>query len=133
MIQGKKYKNEDIIYILFKKHYCPHCKMKLSTKKVKKIINYNSPEAQNYDFWIGPTGDKKLVTGDMEFCWKEFECPNCKTHFTVDEMQKIEGVYCESTKYSLEQDKKWKIKCVVIFGVVFIFVYAIYYLIKFVL
>ena len=133
MIQGKKYYNKDLKYVTFTKHYCPYCKSKLSTCKVKKVINYNSPEAKDYDFWVGPSGHKILITGDLEFIWKEFECKKCNKHFTVEELQKIEGVYTESTSETEDADKKWKLKCGIVFVIVGITVYLTYWFIKFVI
>lgn len=133
MLQGKKYKNEDIIYVTFKKHYCPYCETKLKTEIVKKVLNHKSPGVKQSDFWIGPAGRKHFITGDVEFSWKEFKCPNCSAHFTIEEMKKIEGIYSESTPQTEEQDKKWHIKMFLILGAIFICLYVIYYLFKFVI
>lgn len=132
MIQGKKHINEDVGYTFFKKHYCPYCKQKLKTSTIKKIINYNSPDAKDYDFWIGPTGNRHLVTGNMEFHIKGFKCPNCNKCFFVDEIKKAEGVCTDSTKEDIA-DKKWNHKVALVFLVVFVVCYTIYYLVKFVL
>lgn len=105
MIQGKKYINDDVVYTLFKKHYCPYCKQKLKTSTIKKIINYNDPDAKDYDFWVGPTGKRHLVTGNMEFHIKGFKCPKCQKCFFVDEIKKSEGVCMNSTKEDDITDK----------------------------
>lgn len=86
-MSGKKYLNPDIVYISWTKHYCPNCKNKLKTVKVSKIVNRNSPEAKDYDF-----SSDIVLTGDVEFIWKEFECPQCHKHYSVNELKKTEGI-----------------------------------------
>ena len=86
MLNGKKYFNNDIIYTVFKKHYCPTCGTKLTRVKTSKVVNSRSPEAMNYDF---SSGDSFLV-GDVEFIWKEFYCPTCQKRISVEEMRRIE-------------------------------------------
>lgn len=132
MIQGKKHIIEDVGYIFFKKHYCPYCKQKLKTSTIKKIINYNDSDAKDYDFWIGSTGNRHLVTGNMEFHIKGFKCSKCNKFFGVDEIKKFEGDYADSTKEDDIADKKWNHKVGLIFLVVFVASYIIYYLVKFV-
>ncbi|MBO5785685.1 MAG: hypothetical protein J6R45_00015 [Clostridia bacterium] len=87
MIAGKKYINEDIIYTVFKKHYCPDCKVRLKRIEVSKIVNSKSPEAKKYDLSMGDT----FMTGDIEVVWKEFQCPNCLRIISVKQMKRIEG------------------------------------------
>ena len=48
---------------MFKKHYCPVCSAALSKRKVSEIVNSESPEAKNHDFWVVDT----FVKGDMKF------------------------------------------------------------------
>ena len=83
---GKKYFNNDVIYTIFKKHYCPKCKTKLTRIKTSKIVNSKSPEAKNFDFSLGDG----FMVGDVEFIWKEFYCPICGKRITIDEMKRIE-------------------------------------------
>ena len=88
MISGKKLVYNDIFYML-KPHFCPDCHCRLKKVKVSRVVNSNSPEAKNFDFGLG-TGN--YLVGDVEFVWKEFECPSCKKHLTVNEMKKMEAV-----------------------------------------
>ena len=92
MIRGKKYSNKDVVYVSLTKHFCPYCGAKLRTVKVSKVVNFHSPEAKNYDFSIGSGQHAMIVDDDVKFIWKEFECPKCSKHFTVEELKKIEGV-----------------------------------------
>lgn len=87
MIHGRKYFNNDVLY-LRKKHYCPQCKALLKTVKVSKIVNSQSPEAKDFDFSCGDG----FLTGDVKFTWKELECPTCNRHLTVREMKQLEGI-----------------------------------------
>ena len=86
MIVGRKYFNNDVIYTIFKKHYCPECGTKLIRIKNSKTVNSKSPEAKNYDFSLGDS----FMVGDVEFIWKEFYCPICKKRIPIDEMRRIE-------------------------------------------
>ena len=86
MIVGKKYINNAIFYTIFKKHYCPACRTKLTRIKTSKIVNSKAPEAKNYDFTLGDS----FMVGDVEFIWKEFYCPACKKRIPMDEMRRIE-------------------------------------------
>ncbi len=85
MLNGIKYFNDDVIYMI-KKHYCPDCKTLLQKVKVSRIVNSKSPEAKNFDFSNVDT----WFIGNVKFVWKEFECPECKRHITVKEMKEIE-------------------------------------------
>ena len=88
MPHGCKREYNDVLY--FKKdHFCPECKTKLEKIPVSKVVNSNSPEAEDFDFSIA--GDSYAV-GDIQFTWDEFECPKCKKHLTVNEMKEIEGI-----------------------------------------
>ena len=85
-MMGKKYFNDDVIYTVFKKHFCPTCGTQLSRIKVSKIVNSKSPEAKQYDF----SGADGFMVGDVEFIWKEFYCEKCEKGITVNEMKRIE-------------------------------------------
>lgn len=86
MLKGKKIVNNDLIYTHFKKHYCPHCMVRLNRVKCSKIVNSKSIESKNYNFQLGDV----YMCGDVKFIWTEFQCPKCKHQITVDEMKKIE-------------------------------------------
>ena len=112
---GKKYINEDIVYVSFKKHYCPSCKTKLKTVKVSKTVDYNSPEAKDYNFEVGTAGDDFAVTGKVEFVRKEFECSNCHEHFSVKELKKSEGIDVGSVSTSDTTRKRSNIWNIILF------------------
>ena len=86
MIVGRRYFNNDVIYTMLKKHYCPVCGTKLTRIKTSKIVNSKSAEAKNYDFTLGDS----FMVGDVEFIWKEFYCAICKKRIPIDEMKRIE-------------------------------------------
>ena len=117
-MQGKKYINEDIVYVSFKKHYCPSCKTKLKTVKVSKIVDYNSPEAKDYNFEVRTAGNNLVVTGKVEFVRKEFECPNCHEHFSVKELKKSEGIDVGSVSTSDTTRKRSNIWNIILFCVI---------------
>lgn len=81
MITGIQYFNDNVLYMM-KKHYCPFCNTRLKKVKVSCIVNSDSPEAKDFDFTD--------LCGNVKFVWKEFECEQCKKHFTVKEMKKFE-------------------------------------------
>ncbi|MBE6797195.1 MAG: hypothetical protein E7531_02510 [Ruminococcaceae bacterium] len=85
-MMGRKYFCNDVIYTIFKKHYCPVCETQLSRIKVSKIVNSKSPEAKNYDF----SGGDGFMVGDVEFVWDEFYCETCDKTISIDEMKRIE-------------------------------------------
>ena len=97
MIHGIRYVRQDISYIS-KKHYCPICNTLLDVVKVSKVINSNSEETKE----LPPILPKTVIgrgvkfrnynaVGNIKWIWKQFECPNCKHHFTVDQMKQIES------------------------------------------
>jgi hypothetical protein len=118
MAHGVQYVNQDIGY-MSKKHYCPDCKCELKKVNVSKIINSGSEEAKNMPKMFSKTriGIRGIqfrsyrYVGDIEYIWKEFDCENCKRHFTVEEMKEIEGISSpEVQERSPEEIKKIKIK-----------------------
>ena len=88
MLMGRKYFNNDIIYTIFKKHNCPKCGTLLNCVKVSKIVHSKSPEAKDFNFSF--SGGDGYMIGNVKFIWKEFECSNCKQHYTVNELKSIE-------------------------------------------
>ncbi len=102
MSYGIQYQNSDIIYVSFQKHFCPSCQTRVRTVMVQKTVERDSPEGKDFDFHIG----RGVAVEKATFKWKEFECPNCNRHFTVKEMQQIEGVYAEPTEEVLGEKPK---------------------------
>lgn len=80
--------NDFPFYVYWKKHFCPKCSEKLVVSYDSVIINSDSPEAEEYEFWIN-LGDTKL-TGDIEFRTCFFLCPKCEFTISFDEMKKYE-------------------------------------------
>ncbi len=126
---GVQYQNKDVVYVSLKKHYCPHCKTKLKTVMVEKVVERNSPEAKDYDFRFEACGTHFTVD-KAKFKWKEFECPTCHTHFTVKEMQQLEGVYKEPEEKAPESTQKNIFKRVVRYALMFALFVLITYLYK---
>ena len=73
-------------YTLFKKHYCPSCSAKLHLIKKTKLIASNAPGANNYSGILSEVSPEE----NIRFIWNEFQCPNCKADFTIENMKKIE-------------------------------------------
>ena len=88
MIHGIKYFNEDLFYVR-RAHFCPDCKAKMKTVKVSRVVNSCSSEAKDFDF---SGADDTYMVGNIKFVWKEFECPSCGLHLTVQQMKEAEGV-----------------------------------------
>ncbi len=127
--KGYKYQNRDVVYISLKKHFCPHCNTTLKTTKVKKKVKRDLPEGEKFDWNFGSSGHKVSVD-EAIFAWKEFVCPNCQAHFTVEEMQKHEGVYAEGTSETVEKNRKAKVRDTVIFFAIGLAIAVIILLIK---
>ena len=88
MVNGYKYKADDIFYLV-KKHYCPKCGSQLKKTLVSKVVNSDSLEAKNYDFSHHDFGRMK---GDVRFYWHNFLCADCGKQLTVNEMKRHEGI-----------------------------------------
>lgn len=102
MVHGVRYVRQDISY-LSKKHSCPVCGTQMNVVKRSKVINSGSDEAQNIPpivpkTVIGSRGvkfRKYTAAGNIKWIWKEFECPTCNRHFTVEKMKTIESTPIE--------------------------------------
>ncbi|MBQ9805587.1 MAG: hypothetical protein IJW49_03665 [Clostridia bacterium] len=57
--------------------------------------------------------------GDVQFTWDEFECPNCKSHITVNEMKEIEGIPVP------KKPTKWRKIRFYILGILFLIAIAL--------
>lgn len=73
-------------YVHLKKHFCPKCEKKLELRYISKIVNSNSPEAKEYDFFVGDT----FFIGDVEFRTRYFYCTSCQLDISFKEMKHIE-------------------------------------------
>ena len=86
MISGTKHIKDDVLYTVFKKHYCPDCKSRLKRTKTTLVVNAKSEEAKKFD--IDP-----YTIGDVKVHVVDFHCPVCGKEISIDEMKKIEGSY----------------------------------------
>ena len=93
-----------------KDHFCPSCGNQISKVSVSKVVNSNSPEAENYDFRVG----RMRVVGDVQFTWDEFECQSCKKHFSVDEVKKSEGIAVRTPRSKMRK-VLWYVVALLIF------------------
>lgn len=73
-------------YVHFKKHYCPQCGDRLRVNYCCKVVDFNSPEAVNYDFRVGDT----IWKGEVEFRMSLLKCPTCKFEISPNEMRSLE-------------------------------------------
>ena len=101
----------DPFYVNCKKHYCIDCNEQLIKLKISKIVNSNSLEAEDFDFY---TGDSYML-GNVKFIWTEFQCPKCKRQFKIEEMKQIEK------KYSKRNSKKFFL--ISIFSLIFLLLF----------
>lgn len=128
---GIKYSNKDFVYVSIKKHYCPECKARIKTVKVSKTVNYRSPEAKEYDFSSSMAGVHIIPTGNYKFVWKEFECPECKKHYTVNEIRQSEGLEPNEYEHPHQKlNKKHDILGLVLFIISAIIILLIMFLLK---
>ena len=74
------------LYVKFKKHYCPDCDARLRTVDVEKVLRPGSAEAEK----LGLRWSSRIIVKNVKYIWTEFECPQCKRRFMIDEMRKIE-------------------------------------------
>jgi len=86
MTHGLKVQLNCSLFFLFKKHYCLNCQKILERKKCEKIVHSESAEAKDYDFSVADT----FLFGNVKFITYYFECPNCKTVYTIKELKAIE-------------------------------------------
>ena len=93
----------DPFYVNCKKHYCIDCNEQLIKLKISKIVNSNSLEAEDFDFY---TGDSYML-GNVKFIWTEFQCPKCKRQFKIEEMKQIERKYSKRNPYLKQTTKLW--------------------------
>ncbi len=105
MIHGVRYIRQDVGY-LSKKHDCPICHGSLRVVKCSEVTNSNSEEAKRLPpiipkTVIGSRGVKFRsynAVGNIQWIWKEFECPSCHRRFTVEQMKQLDGAPKERWK-----------------------------------
>jgi predicted nucleic acid-binding Zn ribbon protein len=129
MGRGIKYFNNDLKYVSWTKHKCLHCANVLKTVKVSRVVDYDSPEAKDFDFDFG-IGEHNIIVKKAKFVWKEFECPECRAHFTVDELKKIEGVYEEPSEIDEKTEKRQRIINNILFFVIGVLIMFVIWYIK---
>jgi len=88
MVKNKKFLVEAPIYMFKKKHSCAYCSSLLTTRKVTRVINSSSPEADGFDFSMGDA----YFVGDVEFSWYVFYCTNCKEEVSIKEQKAYEDL-----------------------------------------
>ena len=74
------------LIFLFKKHPCPRCNNILERKKREAIVNSESKEAKNYDFFNG----EYYMLGNIKFVTYYFQCPKCESTYEILELKKLE-------------------------------------------
>ncbi len=75
-------------FFLKKKHYCFNCDNILIKKKHEVIVNSQSEEAKNYDFFSVDT----YMHGNVKFRTFYFQCSKCGTIYQIDELVKLEKI-----------------------------------------
>jgi len=85
---NRKWILESPYYVHHKKHYCPVCNEQLLVRRIKKIVNSKSPEANDFDFTF--SGGGGFLFGNVEFSYEAFYCKNCDREISIKEMKLIE-------------------------------------------
>ncbi len=86
MISCTKHTKDDVLYTVFKKHYCPECKARLKRTKTTLVVNAKSEEARKFD--IDP-----YTIGEVKVRVVDFHCPVCNKEISIEDMKRIEGIY----------------------------------------
>ena len=94
MIDGTIMRYNCTWFYLRKKHVCPNCNTVLERKKREVVVNSQSEEAKNYDFFIVDT----YLHGKIKFITFFFACPNCRTVYEIRELKKLEKSHKKRTK-----------------------------------
>ena len=77
------------VYLYKKKHLCPECGQTLNVVKQSEIMSYEKAEAKGINL---QTTGVKSAGGKTKVIWSEFQCPQCKRSFSVDEVKRTEGI-----------------------------------------
>ena len=83
-------------------HKCPDCGRLMLLKRVKRVVNKNSPEAKYCDFSQAARTGYVPRGSDVEFELQQFYCAKCGKYMFIDEMREYEkkmGIYKEGGKY----------------------------------
>lgn len=80
---------------VFKRHYCPICRLRLLVKKTTKIFDARSKEAKEFDF----NGDKPLF-GQIEVTYHILYCECCDKEYESKQISQYERSHKISTVYS---------------------------------
>lgn len=71
---------------LRRKHTCFECGSVLEKKQRSVVVNSESEEAKNYDFY----GIDTYLCGDVEFITIYFTCPACGTTYEIRQLVELE-------------------------------------------
>jgi hypothetical protein len=82
-----KFEISSPIFTLLKKHNCPVCNSALIPQKIRKIVNSESIEANDFDF---RDADNNLFKGDVKFIWYELYCEKCNKGYKPREIKAYE-------------------------------------------
>ena len=74
------------LFVFKKTHKCPDCTHSIVPKKVKKMVNRKSIEANEFDFSMGDS----YFIGDVEFTYYVFYCEYCDKYYKINEIKTYE-------------------------------------------
>ncbi len=86
MIHGRITQYDCSFFFLKKKHFCFKCGNELERKKREIVVNSESEEAKNYDFFVVDT----FLKGNIMFVTYYFKCSSCGTIYEIRELKKME-------------------------------------------
>lgn len=84
-MKGKIIRYNCSVFFLNKKHLCPKCAHILTKTKRSVVVNSDSEEAKNYDFFVFDT----YFVGDVEFVTYFFKCASCGESYEINDLKKI--------------------------------------------
>ena len=86
-IQG--YSNSHSISARKGKHYCHVCNELLKISRKEKVVNSESEEAKDFDFYIG----EGYTMGNVKFSWDVYYCEKCDSEISIDNQRRYECEY----------------------------------------
>jgi len=115
------------------KHYCPYCNELLQIKIKEQVVNTESEEAKNFEFYAygGSLG------GNIDYKWDVFYCASCGIDISTGDMYRYErelkkvggnvdfDALLNRNCYSRKKANSWKfylISCLVVAGSLLIFI-----------